>query len=121
MNAIGHGWFAVLLLLPLSWLCFAAHAASIYLLKPDDPSAVVLTKAAFPELHGDGIGDDTAVLQRAIDQASAQSLLLLVPEGRYRISRTIGIPPSTRLIGFGKTRPTFVLGAHTTGYDTNAP
>ena len=104
------------LAMPLS-----VQAASAYPFKPDDPSAVVLTKEAFPELHADGIADDTAVLQRAIDQASARSLLLLVPEGRYRVSQTIGIPPSTRLIGFGKTRPTFVLGAHTAGYDTNAP
>src|SRR5437868_13063390 len=65
------------------------QAGSIYLSKPDDPSAVVLTKAAFPELHGDGISDDTAVLQRVIDQAGASGLLLLIPEGRYRISQTI--------------------------------
>jgi sugar lactone lactonase YvrE len=98
-----------------------AQAASVFLLKPDDPSAVVLTKAAFPQLHADGTADDTTVMQHAIDQASAKSLLLLVPEGRYRVSKTIGIPPSTRVIGFGRTRPTFVLAAHTLGYDADAP
>jgi len=98
-----------------------AQSASVYLSKPNDPSAVVLTKSAFPDLHADGTADDAAVLQRAIDQASARNLLLLVPEGRYRVAKTIGIPPSTRLIGFGRTRPTFVLAANTTGYQTDAP
>jgi hypothetical protein len=97
------------------------HGASVYPLKPDDPQAVVLTRAAFPELHADGIADDSAVLQHAIDQASASSLLLLVPEGRYCISRTLGILPSTRLLGFGKNRPTFILAAHTAGFDADAP
>jgi sugar lactone lactonase YvrE/pectin methylesterase-like acyl-CoA thioesterase len=94
---------------------------SVYPQKPDDPGAVVLTKVAFPELHADGIADDTATIQRAIDQASTKSMVLLVPEGRYRVSQTIGIPPSTRLIGFGNNRPTIVLGAHTAGYDNSPP
>src|SRR6476646_1084910 len=100
----------------------AVYAASAYPLKPDEPNAVMLTKQAFPDLHADGVGDDTAVLQRAIDQASAsRSLLRLVPEGRYRISRTLGVPPSTRLIGFGAKRPTFVLGENTAGFDSDPP
>ena len=111
---------AMMALLALA-MPLSVQAASVYLSKPEDPNAVVLTKAAFPELHADGAADDTAVLQRAIDQASAKSLLLLVPEGRYHVSQTIGIPPSTRLIGFGNTRPIFVLGAHTVGFDTSAP
>jgi sugar lactone lactonase YvrE len=99
----------------------AVRAASVYPLQPPDPSAVVFSKEAFPELHTDGVGDDSAVLQQAIDQASKTQLLLLIPEGRYRITRTIEIPPSTRLIGFGRNRPTFVLGAHTPGYDVDPP
>jgi sugar lactone lactonase YvrE len=99
----------------------SVRAASVYLDGPDDSSAVVLTTAAFPELHADGISDDTAVLQRAIDRAGASSLLLLIPEGRYRVSKTLGIPPSTRLIGFGKSRPTLVLADHTAGYDSDPP
>lgn len=105
----------------LSAIAMPVRAASVYISKPDDPNAVVLSKAAFPELNGDGIADDTAVIQRAIDQASTKSLLLLVPEGRYRLSHTIGIPPSTRLLGFGKNRPTFVLGANTAGFDSDPP
>src|SRR4051812_25257365 len=103
------------------FMSVSANAKSFYLLKPDDPNAVVLNKSAFPELHADGIGDDTEVLQQAIDQAGTSSLVLLIPEGRYRISRTIGVPPSTRLIGFGNNRPTFVLGARTAGYDSDPP
>jgi sugar lactone lactonase YvrE len=95
--------------------------ASVYPLKPDEPSAVILNIESFPALHADGVGDDTAVLQQAIDRASSARFLLLIPEGRYRISRTIGVPPSVRLIGFGRNRPVFVLGARTPGFDGDPP
>ena len=99
----------------------AARGASVYTAKPEDPSLLVLSKEKFPGLHADGVTDDSDTLQQAIDQARAGGLVLLVPEGRYLISKTIGIPPATRLLGFGKTRPVIVLGPHTPGFDANAP
>src|SRR5579862_7019421 len=72
------------------------HAASFYTDKPDDPDVVVLTKDQFPNLHADGVGDDTETLQQAITQASRNGNVLLVPQGRYLITKTIGIPASTR-------------------------
>lgn len=93
-----------------------SHGASFYTARPDDPAAVVFTKEEFPELHADGVGDDSLVLQSAIDQAAGNGRVLLIPEGRYRISQTIGIPASTRVIGFGAKRPAIVLGANTPGY-----
>jgi hypothetical protein len=83
------------------------RAASVYLIKPDDPSAVVLTKAAFPELHADGVADDTAALQRAIDQASKSLLLLTggaVSSAGHRYS------PSAADWFRKKTRQTTCLG-----------
>ncbi|MGC1431198.1 MAG: glycosyl hydrolase family 28-related protein, partial [Candidatus Sulfotelmatobacter sp.] len=38
------------------------------------------------------------------------------PAGRYRLTRTIYIWPGIRLIGFGATRPAFVLAANTPGF-----
>jgi len=93
-----------------------SYGASFYTARPDDPAAVVFTKEEFPELHADGVGDDSLVLQSAIDQAAGNGRVLLIPEGRYRISQTIGIPASTRVIGFGAKRPAIVLGANTPGY-----
>jgi len=44
---------------------------------------------------GDGVHDETAVLQKAI----ARYPVLYFPEGRYRISRTLHLKPGTKLIG----------------------
>ena len=94
-------------------LCSSAFAASVFRTRPDDPAAVTLTGA-----HGDGVGDDSAVLQRAIDQAAgtANEGLVFVPSGRYRMTRTLYVSPGVRLIGFGETRPVFVLTANTPGF-----
>ena len=82
---------------------------------------VVLDRAHFPALHADGISDDSDVLQQAVNLASTGGNVLLVPSARYLISRTIGVPPQTRLIGFGERRPVLVLSAHTPGYEGSDP
>jgi len=101
--------------------CFAlpAMGASYYQVRLDDAKAVYLTKDHFP-VHADGLTDDSAVLQSAIDQAAAahNEGILFIPEGRYRITQTIYVWPSVRVIGYGATRPVFVLVANTPGYQT---
>jgi sugar lactone lactonase YvrE len=42
--------------------------------------------------------------------------ILFVPEGRYRITRTIYVWPGVRVIGYGANRPVFVLADNTPGY-----
>ncbi|MGN6370942.1 MAG: glycosyl hydrolase family 28-related protein [Phycisphaerae bacterium] len=98
-----------------------AGGPSYFPMKPDDSSLLVLDKQAFPSLHADGVTDDSAALQDAIDQAASHRLVLLVPQGRYAITRTIAVPPSTRLIGFGAHRPVFILPPRTPGYQSDAP
>jgi sugar lactone lactonase YvrE len=92
-------------------------ATSYYPARLDDPKAVYLTRDNFP-VKGDGIADDTAVLQQAINkvQEKTNQGILFVPAGRYRLTKTIYIWPGIRLIGFGATRPTFVLAAETPGF-----
>jgi hypothetical protein len=92
-------------------------ASSYYPSRPEDARAVYLTSADFP-VKGDGIADDSAALQQAIDrvQEKTNQGLLFIPAGRYRISRTIYIWPGIRLIGYGPTRPVFVLAANTPGF-----
>ena len=47
--------------------------------------------------------------------------IVFVPPGRYRLTKTVYVWPSIRLIGYGAKRPVFVLAANTPGYqDTNA-
>jgi sugar lactone lactonase YvrE len=91
--------------------------ASYYTVRLDDPKAVYLTADVFGA-HGDGVADDTNAIQKAVDKAveSASQGIVFVPEGRYRLSKTVNVWASARLIGYGAKRPVFVLGDNTPGY-----
>ena len=103
--------------------CTAAclRAASYYTLRLDDPKAVYLTPENFP-VHGDGVADDSAAIQQAIDkvQQTTSEGVVFVPEGRYRLSKSLYVWPAIRLIGYGAQRPVFVLGENTPGYQDPA-
>src|SRR6202021_1679438 len=90
---------------------------SYYPTRPNDAKAVYMSPDNFPP-KGDGIADDSAVLQQAINKVreTTNQGILFVPTGRYRLTRTIYIWPGIRLIGFGTVRPTFVLAANTPGF-----
>src|SRR5271155_1843089 len=106
-------------LLPLALLvvpAVSAFASSYYPLRLDDAKAVYLTRDNFA-VHGDGLADDSDALQQAINkvQESTNQGILFVPAGRYRLTKTVYVWPGIRLIGFGATRPGFVLGPNTAG------
>ncbi|MGB8989209.1 MAG: glycosyl hydrolase family 28-related protein [Candidatus Sulfotelmatobacter sp.] len=92
-------------------------ASSYYSARLDDPRAIYLTADNFP-VKGDGVADDSAALQQAINtvQDKTNQGILFIPAGRYRLTRTIYIWPGIRLIGFGSVRPTFVLNTNTPGF-----
>ena len=92
-------------------------SSSYYTLRPDDAKAVYLARND-ASVHGDGVGDDSDVIQQAINkvQETTGQGILFIPEGRYRLSKTIFVWPGIRLIGYGTHRPTFVLGKNTPGY-----
>ncbi|MHB1936289.1 MAG: glycosyl hydrolase family 28-related protein [Acidobacteriaceae bacterium] len=92
-------------------------AASYYPVRLDDPTAVYLTPANFP-VRGDGVADDSAAIQQAIDkvETTTKQGIVFIPSGRYRISRTIYVWPAVRIIGYGATRPVLVLGKNTPGF-----
>jgi hypothetical protein len=107
-------------LLPLALLvvpAVSAFASSYYPSRLDDGKAVYLTPDNFA-VHGDGLADDSDALQQAINkvQETTNQGILFVPAGRYRLTRTIYVWPGIRLIGFGTTRPVFVLAANTAGF-----
>ena len=94
------------------------QAQSVYTTRLDDLRAVYLDAAEFGA-RGDGVADDSAALQAALDKAestTAHEGILFVPAGRYRITRTIYVWPGVRVIGYGVERPVFVLGASTPGF-----
>ena len=109
-NVVMLGTVMLGLVLPLK-------AASSYPLRLDDPKAVYLTKEQFA-VKADGSSDDSAAIQAAIDRVESQNGegIVFVPEGRYRITRTIYVWPGVRLIGYGRNRPAFVLADNTPGY-----
>ena len=92
-------------------LCSAAFAASVITTRPDDPKAVYLDEPA-------ATADSSAPLQAAIDKAAGlgREGIVFVPEGRYTLTRTIYLWPGVRLIGYGATRPVFVLPPQTPGF-----
>jgi hypothetical protein len=92
------------------------HAQSFFPQRPDDPRAVDFTKEAFGA-PADGVGDAAEALQQAIDRArSTRSGIVFIPEGHYRIGKTVYVWQGIRLIGYGKQRPVFVLGRNTPGF-----
>jgi hypothetical protein len=90
------------------------HAQSFFPQRPDDPRAVDFTKDAFGA-HADGIGDDADALQQAVNSVRGAGVVL-IPEGRYRLGKTVHVWQGIRLIGYGKNRPVFVLGRNTPGF-----
>jgi sugar lactone lactonase YvrE len=91
----------------------APGRGSVFLTAPADPAAITV-KAV-----GDGKADDTAAIQAAIDSAAKSGAggIVWLPAGRYRISRSLLIPPAVRVFGVGATRPVLMLGDHTPGFD----
>jgi hypothetical protein len=94
-----------------------SRGASYYPVRLDDPKAVYLTQDQFL-VRGDGNADDSAAIQAAVDkvQQTTGEGILFVPEGRYRVTRTIYVWPGVRLIGYGGKRPVFVLADKTPGF-----
>ncbi len=91
---------------------WAARAPSAFASAPIDPRAVAVAG------HGDGVTDDAAAIQAAIDAAEAKGGggLVFLPAGRYRITRTVYVWPGVRIFGVGRARPAIVLAPHTPGF-----
>ncbi|MCW3846637.1 glycosyl hydrolase family 28-related protein [Sphingomonas sp. LB-2] len=112
----GRAALAIILCLPAASLPAAiaeARPVSAFVTAPADPRAVTV-KAV-----GNGIADDSAAIQAAIDAAGKPGGgIAFLPSGRYRITRTIFIWPGVRLFGVGKTRPVFLLAPDTPGFQS---
>ncbi len=95
---------------------------SVYQQKPEDPEALFFTPEQF-SIKADGKSDVSDALQEALNQVKREKSfgILFIPEGKYRISRTIYIPPAVRMIGYGGKRPVFILGKNTPGFQAEVP
>lgn len=119
MNKLIISFMTVVAVLTMAAESFAAPKAgnSVYGLRPDDPGAVYFTPEEFGFVN-DGKSDVSDALQAAINKVKTEQNfgVLYIPEGRYRISRTITIPAAVRVIGYGEKRPEFYLARNTPGY-----
>jgi len=95
----------------------AVDLRSIYTQRPDDPEAFYFTPENY-NIKADGKSDVSDVLQQAINQVKKERNfgILFIPEGKYKISKTIYIPGAVRLIGYGKNRPEFILAKNSPGF-----
>ncbi len=98
------------------------ESISVYQWKLNDPEAFYFTPDSF-NICADGKTDVSDELQAAINKVKLEKNfgILFIPEGKYLISKTIYIPGSVRLIGYGRKRPMFVLGRNTPGYQEPDP
>ena len=117
-----------ILLIILCLCCFPsagitiAKGISVYRQQINDPEAVYFTPEHFP-ITADGKTDVSDALQSAINQVKKQYNfgIVFIPEGTYKISKTIYIPQAVRLIGYGKNRPLIVLEKNSPGYQEEKP
>lgn len=119
MKKIKQNLFFKLLLLFIAFSSMKATASdhSIYTQKPNDPEAVFFTSENY-NIVADGKMDVTEALQTAINKVKTEKNfgILFIPEGKYRISKTILVPKAIRIIGYGKNRPEIILAKNTSGY-----
>lgn len=92
---------------------------SFYIEKLSDPDAVFFTAEKF-DITNDGKTDVSDALQEAINKVQREHNfgIVFIPEGTYKISKTIYIPKAVRLIGYGNQRPLIVLGKNSPGYQS---
>jgi len=101
---------------------YAVQLKSIYPQKPIDSEAYYFTPENY-HIRADGKTDVSDALQTAINQVKKEKNfgILFIPEGKYKISKTIYIPGAIRLIGYGKNRPEFILAKSSPGYQKENP
>ena len=98
-------------------LATLVSGASYYSIRLDDPAAVYLTRDNF-SVRADGIADDAGALQQAINkvQETTRKGIVFIPEGKYRLGKTVFVWSGIRLIGYGSHRPILILGKNTPGF-----
>jgi len=92
-------------------------SVSVYQKKPNDIEAFYFTPENF-NIKADGKMDVSDALQAAINKVKTEKSfgILFIPEGKYRITKTIYVPGAIRLIGYGVNRPEIILGKNTPGF-----
>ena len=83
-----------------------------------DEAAIYFTPENF-NVKTDGRMDVSDALQEALNRTKQKENgcgILFIPEGVYKLSKTIYIPSGVRIIGYGGKRPVFVLAKQAPGF-----
>ncbi|MDR6807031.1 hypothetical protein J2Y45_004635 [Dyadobacter sp. BE34] len=98
------------------------ESKSFYQARLNDEDATYFTPENF-KITNDGKTDVSDELQRAINEVKLNYNfgIVFIPEGIYKISKTIYIPTAVRVIGYGKKRPQIVLADNAPGFQEEYP
>ena len=98
------------------------ESKSFYQARLNDEDAIYFTPENF-KITNDGKTDVSDELQRAINEVKINFNfgIVFIPEGIYKISKTIYIPTAVRVIGYGKKRPQIVLADNAPGFQEEYP
>ncbi len=98
-------------------LTATSKSTSVYTQRPIDKEAIYFTPDNY-DIRNDGTIDVSDALQQALNDVKKKYNfgIVFMPEGKYKISKTIYIPKAVRLIGYGKKRPMIFLAPNSLGY-----
>ena len=98
------------------------ESKSFYQARLNDEDATYFTSENF-KITNDGRTDVSDELQRAINEVKSNHNfgIVFIPEGTYKISKTIYIPTAVRVIGYGKKRPLIALADNAPGFQEEYP
>ena len=108
----------LLLMIILSVGISAQNPRSAFTDRPVDEAAIYFTPENF-KVKADGRMDVSEALQEALNRTKQKENgcgILFIPEGVYKLSKTIYIPSGVRIIGYGGKRPVFVLAKQAPGF-----
>ena len=93
-------------------------SVSYYNKKLEDKAAVYFD-SSLGNIDNSGTSDVSDILQKTIDDLVEKNGygVIMVPSGKYLLSKTIMIPKAVRIIGYGESRPEFILMDNAPGFD----
>ena len=85
-------------------LLLAGLVAAVSVMAPPSEDRIVATAPPY-SARGDGVTDDTAAIQRAMDALGTRGGVVYLPKGQYLIKGRLNVPPGVKLKGVWESVP----------------